>query len=126
MEELKQLIELVLKLPSTALWILAGYLFYKLSVIASIYGLIRYAIEKLHSVYYTKLTEAKKPVITLYKWKEGIEPVSEETKTSIVNALIRLKAYYDNNRSFTYVHPDYASLLDKLVNDYISQLPAKK
>lgn len=134
MEELKQLIELVLKLPATALWILAGYLFYKLSVIASIYGVIRLAIEKIHSVVsehinkkYLREVEAKKPQVVLYAWDKGIEPISAEVKESIVSSLIKLKAHASliTNRS-SYVHADYARLLDTLVNDYISQLPAKK
>lgn len=127
MEELKQLVELILKLPNTALWILAGFLLYKLSIVGSIYGVIRFAIEKAHNLYHTKIIEGKKPVITLYKWKDGVEPISEEVKTSIVNSLIKLKVHTDISKySSTYVHSSYSQVLDDLVNDYISRLPAKK
>jgi len=46
MEELKLLIEAVAGLPTITLWVLVGYLVYKLAVIGSIYGLIRFAIAK--------------------------------------------------------------------------------
>ena len=46
MEELKLLIEAVAGLPTITLWVLVGYLIYKLAVIGSVYGVIRYAIEK--------------------------------------------------------------------------------
>ena len=46
MDELKLLIDAVAGLPTLTLWILIGYLIYKLAVIGSIYGVIRYGIEK--------------------------------------------------------------------------------
>lgn len=118
MEELKQLIELVLKLPNTALWILAGYLVYKLAVVGSIYGTIKFTVDKIHSW-------ATKPKIAVYTWKEGIEPINQETKDSIIASLLRLKSSPKvfNSR---YVHSDFAELLEKLVNDYISSGQAKK
>jgi hypothetical protein len=50
MDDLKLLIEMVAKLPTLAVWVLVGYLIYKVVVVGSIYGLLRLAIEKLHSV----------------------------------------------------------------------------
>ena len=46
MDELKLLIEAVAGLPTITLWVLVGYLAYKLAVIGSIYGVIRFGIEK--------------------------------------------------------------------------------
>ena len=46
MDELKLLIEAVAGLPTITVWILLGYLLYKLCVLGSVYGVIRYAIEK--------------------------------------------------------------------------------
>ena len=42
MEELKLLIEMVSNLPQMALWVLAGFWAYKVIVVGSIYGLIRF------------------------------------------------------------------------------------
>jgi hypothetical protein len=49
MEELKLLIGMVADLPQMALWVLIGFLIYKLAVIGSIYGTIRFIVDKLHS-----------------------------------------------------------------------------
>lgn len=47
MEELKQLVEIVSHLPEYVMWVLFGFLFYKLFVIGSIYSLIRFVVDKL-------------------------------------------------------------------------------
>ena len=49
MEELKLLVEMVANLPSMAMWVIAFFFVYKVVVIGSIYGLIRFAIDKMHS-----------------------------------------------------------------------------
>lgn len=51
MDELKLIIEAIAGLPTIMVWVLLGYLVYKLAVIGSIYGLIRFCIEKLHDAY---------------------------------------------------------------------------
>lgn len=48
MNELKLLIEMVANLPSLAVWVLVGYLCYQISIIGSIYGLARLAIDRLY------------------------------------------------------------------------------
>lgn len=48
MEELKLLIEAVAGLPTITLWVLVGYLIYKLAVIGSVYGLLRFTVEHLY------------------------------------------------------------------------------
>lgn len=48
MEELKLLIEMVANLPTLAVWVLVGYLAYKVVVVGSIYGMIRLLIVKVH------------------------------------------------------------------------------
>ena len=47
MDELKALIELVAKLPTLTVWVLLGYLVYKLAVVGSTYGVIRLALIRL-------------------------------------------------------------------------------
>ena len=46
MEELKDLMNLVKDLPALALWVLVGFWAYKVVVIGSIYGVIRYTLNK--------------------------------------------------------------------------------
>ena len=48
MEELKLLIEMVSHLPTLTVWVLAGYLAYKIAVIGSIYGVIKLMIQRLY------------------------------------------------------------------------------
>lgn len=42
MEELKILVDMVAHLPQMALWVLLGFLAYKLAIVGSIYGVIRF------------------------------------------------------------------------------------
>lgn len=46
MDELKLLIETVANLPTLTLWVLGGYLIYKLAILGSLYGTIRYVANK--------------------------------------------------------------------------------
>jgi hypothetical protein len=47
MDELKLLIEMVAHLPSMALWVLVGFFAYKVVVVGSIYGVIRFVAGRL-------------------------------------------------------------------------------
>lgn len=49
MDEIKQIIEMIAKLPQLAVWVLVAFWAYKVVVIGSIYGVIRLAIVKAHS-----------------------------------------------------------------------------
>lgn len=120
MEEIKLLVEAVAKLPNAALWVLLGYLVYKLAVVGSIYGTIRFAVEKLHSW-------KTQPKTLLYKWDETVVPINEQVKVNIINTLTRLKAFHEGKGSYNhgYVHSSYAQLLEKLVNEHISSTPSK-
>ena len=44
-EELKTIVDMIAHLPTPAVWVLAGLLLYKLAIIRSIYGFLRFAIE---------------------------------------------------------------------------------
>lgn len=47
MEELKLLIEMVAELPAMALWVLVGFFAYKVVIVGSIYGAIRFVADRL-------------------------------------------------------------------------------
>jgi hypothetical protein len=53
MDEIKELLELVKALPNATLFVLAGYLVYKLVQIGSIYGIIRLVVVKVHDYFTT-------------------------------------------------------------------------
>ena len=46
MDELKILVEMVASLPSLAVWFLVAFYVYKVAVIGSIYGVIRFCVSK--------------------------------------------------------------------------------
>lgn len=48
MEELQVIVEMVAKLPQTALWVLIGFWAYKVMIVGSIYGVIRFVVSKAH------------------------------------------------------------------------------
>lgn len=48
MDELKVLVGMLDDLPALALWIIAMFFAYKVICIGSLYGLIKFAIEKIH------------------------------------------------------------------------------
>lgn len=47
MEELRLLVEMVAGLPHMALWVVAAFFIYKVAVIGSIYGVIRFTVRRL-------------------------------------------------------------------------------
>lgn len=47
MEELRLLIEMVSHLPAMAMWVLVGFFAYKVAIVGSIYGVIRFVAGKL-------------------------------------------------------------------------------
>ena len=48
MNELRELIGLVKDLPNAALWVIAAIFLYKVTIVGSVYGVLRLAIAKLH------------------------------------------------------------------------------
>lgn len=51
MEEIKVIIDAIAGLPQIALWVLIGFWCYKVVVVGSIYGVIRFTVAKLHDAY---------------------------------------------------------------------------
>lgn len=61
MDELKELITMISHLPALTVWVLVGFLVYKLAVVGSIYGVIRLAIERLFSYLHAKANPPPPP-----------------------------------------------------------------
>ena len=81
MEDLKLLIEMVANLPTLTVWVLVGYLIYKITVIGSIYGVIRLLIVKIHDW-------ATKPKTIMFKI--GTKPIDESTAEALKEQLARI------------------------------------
>lgn len=80
MEELETLVKMVAGLPTLTIWILAGYLAYRLAVIGSIYGVIRLAINRYFD-YRTRPVE----------YKLGATFISPEVARVVENQIVRLQ-----------------------------------
>jgi hypothetical protein len=81
MEELKLLIDMVANLPTLAVWVLVGYLAYKVVVVGSVYGVARLLIIKLHDW----LTKPKVVKLSL-----GAKVIDEATAEALNAQIARL------------------------------------
>lgn len=86
MEELKELLHVVSGLPTLALWALAAFFAYKVSILISLYGVIRFIAIKVHDMYVTRCTTA----MTREVWpsiKGMIIPGNVETLLTILQSI---------------------------------------
>ena len=100
MEELKILVSMVAGLPQMALWVVVLFFIYKISIIGSIYGLVRYITSKLHDWAITKKAEPTE----LIKEKSKIKELSivndgtyEELLQVLKNTRQRGNSYINSN-----------------------------
>jgi len=105
MEELKLIIEAIAGLPTIMVWVLLGYLVYKLAVVGSVYGLLRFGIEKMHDV---AVEKRKPPPVEIGILLDGINFDSESTKTALLMQLNRLRFIGKATEAPSYsIHKDY-------------------
>jgi hypothetical protein len=86
MDELKELLALVEKLPSLALWVLAMVFAYKALFIGSVYGLIRFTVKSIHD-YLTRPPPTR-------QWVLCVKPIDEATGQALNAQLMRLCSTY--------------------------------
>lgn len=84
MDELKILVDMVAHLPQMVLWVLCGFLAYKLAVIGSIYGLIRFCIGKLYE------WAVQRKQVSIEVLLDGIPFDDHATKDELMRELRRL------------------------------------
>lgn len=106
MDDLKQIIEMVHGLPTLAVWVLVGYLVYKIAVIGSIYGLLRFLIDRLHSW----LTG---PRVITKEWDLDEITIDDRTRVKLINQIMRSR-----NHGLRYMHPDDVEWLRKAIDEY--------
>lgn len=112
MDELKELISMVAGLPTVVVWVLVGYLVYKLAVLGSIYGVLRLLIERAHDW----VTRPKR-----VEWTLIDTTVGESTRAELVTQILRLRS--DNLR---YIHYDDVQRLRKAIDLLLEQEKAVK
>ncbi len=84
LQELKEILGIIKDLPHMVMWVLAGLLFYKVTIVGSIYGVIKLAIEKIYLV----LTKEK---VVKVEYTLGGLPVNESVDVAIVQFLREIK-----------------------------------
>ena len=110
MDELKLLIEMVANLPTLAVWVLVGYLVYKVVVIGSIYGLARFAIDKLHNW----LTDPKRKTVDFDILIDG--EIITGNKEALKAQVRRIK-----RETGVYIHASYVDWLRYAIDDRLAK-----
>lgn len=107
MEELKLLVEMVANLPSMALWVIAFFFAYKVSIIGSIYGVIRLAIQRW---YEWGVSDKSIPPLEIIRQEihfedilNGIAISGDETKVKLIVLLKNIAANNPHYKS-QYIH----------------------
>lgn len=123
MDELKLLVEMVASLPSLAVWVVVAFYIYKISIIGSIYGVIRFVASKIHDVLIAKKTL---PTITqeinLEDRLRGIAITSDDTLNLLIKQLSRVKSRgfsYKNSEDCGkgYIHSQSVDWLREAIDD---------
>jgi hypothetical protein len=119
MEELRMLLETVGKLPQMALWVAIGFWAYKVVVVGSVYGVIRFVVSKGHDYLVQRKTippEVKR--IEVRAMVDGIcignavEPLMAQ-----LHRVIGRKTGIDT----PYVHRDSVDWLREAIDDRIAK-----
>lgn len=126
MDELKILVGMIKELPGTALWIVGLYFFYKVVIVGSIYGTIRYGLDRLKDIIQVRNT-AKVNSITESK-KETIKDViidglcisSDGTYEHIIESLKMVRGHV-NTCEMTYLHKTDAKWLRLAIQERIEK-----
>ena len=107
MEELKELISMLAHLPQLTVWVLVGFLAYKLAVVGSIYGVIRLIIVKVHD---WKVNPA--PV----QLRLGTRTINEDTADALRSQVARLG-------DSTYIHNTDVRKLKEALDIVLKEKP---
>lgn len=108
MEELKELISAIAGLPTLTVWILVGYLVYKLAVVGSVYGVVRYGIEKFVEWRITPQT---------LQYKIGSKLIDESVAEQLQLQIARLSV----ESSYGYIHSSDVGRLKQALDNLDKQ-----
>lgn len=106
MEELKILVNMVASLPQMALWVIAFFFAYKVMIIGSIYGVIRFCVERL---YQWAITPREK-ILKVTADFEGL------LFSNVDKAYLRAQLFRLTNTS--YVHNSHIDVLKQALDEY--------
>ncbi len=104
MEELQLIIQMVAGLPTLTIWVLVGFLVYKLAVVGSTYGVIRHALDVF-------LKWKTPPTDVTYHISDKIKFISRDTEQRLITQLERLTA-----DGWGYLHDSQIDQLKKAID----------
>ena len=110
MDEIKQLVEMIARMPSMALWVLGGYLFYKLAILGSMYGTIRFVAGLL----FGWLTTRRVQTVEMRPMLDGLVITGE--KDALMAQLQRLRGKGLHISGAHYVHKDSVDWLREAID----------
>lgn len=102
MDELKVLVEMVANLPQMALWVAAGFWAYKVIVIGSVYGLIRFTVLHIYRMY------------TAEKMTNATHRIGDMVITAQLNNLL---AQLKRVATYNYIHSAEVEWLKQAIDD---------
>jgi hypothetical protein len=125
MNELKLMVDMVAGLPNVALWVIACVFAYKVAVVGSIYGVVRFTVDRLYKWLVTEKTRPAREV----EYKE-IRPMLDglcikATLESLISQLYRIRnrAYQGQSE---YIHQGDIDWLRKAIDAQIEKDAAEK
>jgi hypothetical protein len=117
MEEIKQLVEAVANLPNIALWLAFFLLVYKVTVVGSIYGVIRFCTQKIHDVFVAKKTRE----VEYKEIRPMIDGMCIRTETDkLIAQLYRIRGKGVNIPT-EYIHQQSVDWLREAIDDKIEK-----
>lgn len=118
MEELKMLVDMVAHLPQMALWVALGFWAYKVIVIGSVYGVIRFVVDKTHSWLTTPKHELKK--MEIRPMLDGMA-ITGQTD-ALIAQLHRLRSHVNGGSSgLTFMHANSVEWLRAAIDEKIER-----
>ena len=108
MDELKLLIDMVANLPTLAVWVLVGYLVYKVAVVGSMYGVIRLLIIKAHDA-------MSKPRQVQVDFMVGTTSIDSVTAAGLRAQIMRLSS------TGNYIHSSDVEKLRKAIDAMLAE-----
>ena len=124
MEELKLLVSMVANLPSMALWVIAFFFIYKVSIIGSIYGVIRLAIQRFYDYGISENAITKKEIIRQeIHFEDLINGIVVSGESAKFNFISLLKYFAQNNTLYkgSHIHQSHIDWLKEAIDEKISK-----
>lgn len=120
MEELKIIVDMVAKLPQMALWVLIGLWAYKIAVVGSIYGVIRFVVGKAHDyLVHRKTIPVEVRQVELRPVLDGV--VLKGSIDALVAQLHRIRMHNNRQTGLTYMHENSVEWLRVAIDEKIAK-----